>query len=380
MALSRRQTIALVGGGTILAATGAVGWEITRPLQTALRPWERAGGHDDPRMRALSWAILAPSSHNMQPWKVDLSEAGTAVLYPDRDRMLPETDPFNRQITISLGCFLELLRMAALEEGLAVEMDLFPEGEDPAGLDARPAAVCRFRPTDDAPDPIFAHAATRRSTKERYDTDRPVPAEVLQRIASAARLTKVGVTGDAEEVAALRALTVRAMEIEIETPRTFNESVDLFRIGRREVEASPDGLEFHGPAFEAMRLFGLFTREAARNPASAAFAQGREAVLAPIRTGMAYIWQVTPANDRATQIETGRDWLRLNLAAVAEGVGFHPLSQALQEYPEMAELQDAVHARLAPGGGTVQMLSRLGYGPEVGPTPRWPLEAKLVNA
>jgi hypothetical protein len=170
------------------------------------------------------------------------------------------------------------------------------------------------------------------------------------------------------------------MEIEIETPRTFNESVDLFRIGRREVEASPDGLEFHGPAFEAMRLFGLFTREAARNPASAAFAQGREAVLAPIRTGMAYIWQVTPANDRATQIETGRDWLRLNLAAVAEGVGFHPLSQALQEYPEMAELQDAVHARLAPGGGTVQMLSRLGYGPEVGPTPRWPLEAKLVNA
>jgi hypothetical protein len=379
MSLSRRKTLALIGGGTILAATAAVGWEVTRPLATALGPWDRAGGYDDPRMRALSWAILAPNSHNMQPWKVDLSRPGTAVLYPDLDRMLPETDPFNRQITVSLGCFLELLRMAALDDRLAVETELFPEGENPAGLDARPVAICRFSPTTEAPDPLFAHAAARRSNKEPYDMDRPVPPEVLSRIASAARHTEVGMTGDPDEVAALRALTIRAMEIEVDTPRTFGESVDLFRIGRREVEASPDGLEFHGPSFEAMRLFGLFTREAARDPGSTAFRQGREATLAPIRTAMAHVWQVTQDNDRATQIETGRDWLRLNLAATAEGVGFHPLSQALQEYPEMAEIHDAVHARLAPGGGTVQNLTRLGYGPDIGPTPRWPLEAKLVN-
>jgi hypothetical protein len=42
-------------------------------------------------------------------------------------------------------------------------------------------------------------------------------------------------------------LTVRAMEIEIDTPHTFAESVEVFRIGRREVDANPDGLEFHGP-------------------------------------------------------------------------------------------------------------------------------------
>jgi hypothetical protein len=380
MTLSRRQTLALIGGGTILAASAGVGWEITRPLPTALAPWGQAGRYDDPRMRALSWAILAPNSHNLQPWKVDVSVPGQVVLYPDPERLLPETDPFNGQITVSLGCFLELMRMAALQDGLAVETQLFPEGEDAAGLDARPVAICRFGPTTAAPDPLFAHAAARRSNKEPYDMTRAVPVEVLQRIASVARHTRVGVTSDAEEVAAFRDLTLRAMEIEIDTPRTFGESVDLFRIGRREVEANPDGLEFHGPAFEAMRLFGLFTREAARDPASTAFRQGRAATLAPIGTAMAHIWQVTQGNDRATQIETGRDWLRLNLAATAEGVGFHPLSQALQEYPEMAELYRAVHDRLAPEGGTVQMLSRLGYGPATGPAPRWPLDAKLVNA
>jgi hypothetical protein len=378
MSLSRRRTLALIGGGTIAAAAG-VGWEVTRPLKTALEPWTRAGQYDDPRMRALSWAILSPSSHNMQPWKLDLTVPDQVTLYADLDRMLPETDPDNRQITVSLGCFLELMQIAALEDGLAVEADLFPEGSDPAGLDERPVAVCRFAPTTQAPDPLFAHVLARRSNKEPYDTTRPVPADVLDRIAAAAKDTQMTVSGDTEQVADLRRLTVRAMEIEIDTPHTFGESVDLFRIGRREVDATPDGLEFHGSAFEAMRLFGLFTRDAARDPESTAFAQGRAATTAPIATAMAHIWQVTPINDRVAQISAGRDWLRVQLAATREGVGFHPLSQGLQEYPEMAEIYADLHARLAPAGGTVQMLSRLGYGPDIGPTPRWPLGAKTVN-
>jgi len=379
MTLSRRKTITFIGGGTILAAVGTVSWEVTRPLQTALLPWDRAGQYEDPRMRALSWAILAPNSHNMQPWKVDLSTTDQAVLYPDLERMLPETDPFNRQITVSLGCFLELLRMAALEDGLAVDSDLFPEGSDPEGLDGRPVAICRFRSTTEPSDPLFAYAPIRRSNKEIYDISRPVPGEVLARIANAAQRTNVGYTADPVEVADLVDLTTRAMAIEIDTPRTFGESIDLFRIGRREVDANPDGLEFHGPGFETMRLLGLFTRETTRDPDSTAFDQGRSATLAPIGTAAAHIWQVTPDNSRATQIATGRDWLRLNLAATAEGVGFHPLSQGLQEYPEMAEIYAELHTRLAAEGGTVQNLTRLGYGPETGLTPRWPLEDKILD-
>jgi hypothetical protein len=271
--------------------------------------------------------------------------------------------------------------MAALQaDGLEVDVRPVPRRRGSGGLDERPAAICRFGPATDAPDPLFVDAATRRSNKEPYDMSRPVPAEVLARIASVARHTDVGVSVGPAEVAELRALTVRAMEIEIDTPRTFAESVEVFRIGRREVDANPDGLEFHGPAFEAMRLFGLFTRAAAMDPDSTAFRQGRTATTAPIATAMAHIWTVTSDNTRATQIAAGRDWLRLNLACMAEGVGFHPLSQALQEYPEMAEVYDTVHARFAPAGGTVQMLCRLGYGPEIGPTPRWPVEAKILDA
>jgi hypothetical protein len=55
--------------------------------------------------------------------------------------------------------------MAALQDGLAVEVDLFPEGEDPAGLDGRPVAICRFGPRGEAPDPLFACRRTGAATR-----------------------------------------------------------------------------------------------------------------------------------------------------------------------------------------------------------------------
>lgn len=37
-----------------------------------------------------------------------------------------------------------------------------------------------------------------------------------------------------------------------------------------------------------------------------------------------------------------------------------PLSQALEEYPEMNELYSGIHLDYAPEGGTIQMLVRIG--------------------
>ncbi|WP_290557439.1 twin-arginine translocation pathway signal protein [Aestuariivita sp.] len=378
MTLSRRKTLALIGGGTILAATSAAAIAVTRTPQAAIAPWSLAGGYDDPRLRALSFAILAPNPHNRQPWKVDIATPGEVALYVDGDRLLPHTDPFSRQIVIGLGCFLEVMRMAALEEGLAVETVVFPEGSAPDRLDARPVALCRFVETEAARDPLFAQVPHRRTLKEPFDVARPVDRSVLDRVLAAARATQVAGTVDPQDIGALRELSREALRIEIETPRTYKESVDLFRIGRREVNANPDGIDFSGPMFEAMALTRTFTREAALNRESMAYTEGLKAVYANAETAMGHLWQVTTSNTRADQISAGRDWVRLNLAATAEGLGIQPLSQALQEYPEMAVLYDQIHGRLAPEGGIVQMFARIGYGPQVGASPRWPLEEKIV--
>ena len=71
--------------------------------------------------------------------------------------------------------------------------------------------------------------------------------------------------------------------------------------------------------------------------------------------------------------------MRIHLAATREGVAMQPLSQALQEYPEMAGHYKQAHELLAPSGGTVQMLARLGYADTVLPSPRWSLESVLAR-
>ncbi len=378
MTLSRRRTLAILGGGLILAATATLGGIASRVPRTATLPWSMAGSETELRRRALSYALLAPNPHNRQPWLVDLREDGVVTLFVDTAKLLPHTDPFNRQITIGLGCFLELMRMAASHGGQRVTITPFPEGFDDRALDARPVARAVFA-ADAAvvPDPLFAQVLDRRSNKEPYDVTRPLPADTLDRLA-VAKHGRFGGTVDATEVADWRAFTHEALRIEIETPRTYRESVDLFRIGRTEVDATPDGIDFSGPLFEVMGATGLFTRQAAMDPTSQAYQAGLDAVFANTDTAMGHVWLVTPGNARPDQIATGADWLRINLAATGAGVAFQPLSQALQEYPEMTKLYADLHRRLAPEGGTVQMLGRIGYGPQVPRSPRWPLETRIL--
>jgi hypothetical protein len=380
MTLSRRKFLLLTGGGAVLAATGTAAAVVLRRPRTAMEPWAMAGLETEPRRRALSFALLAPNPHNRQPWLADLREEGVVTLRADPERMLPVTDPANRQITIGLGAFLELMRMAAAEDGYRVDLTPFPEGEDAAGLDGRPIARAAFvRDAGVARDPLFAQVLARRSLKEPFDTDRPVAGAALAPLAAAVRAAAFGGSVAQDSIAALRDLTARALTVEIETPRTFQESVDLFRIGAREVDANPDGIDFTGPLFEGLRGTGQFTRETTAERNSMAFRSGLDAVMANATTAMGHVWLVTPDNRRATQLAAGADWVRLNLAAAAAGLGLHPLSQALQEFPEMAALYAEAHARLAPQGGTVQMLGRIGYGPETGPSPRWPLETRIVH-
>lgn len=381
MSVSRRKMIFLVGGGAVLAAGATFAYTATRLPRTASTPWQTASDYEDPRMRALSWALLAPNPHNRQPWIADLAEPNIVTLYAEPTRMLPHTDPSNRQITIGLGCFLELMRMAAAEDGQRVQMTMFPEGSNSEGLDSRPVARAVFTADAHVPrDPLFKSALDRRSNKEPFDTSRTIDAGAIARIGKAvANGCQFGGTVEPSEIAEWRALTRNALLIEIETPRTFQESVDLFRIGRQEVDKNPDGIDFTGPMFETLRMTGMFTRSSAADPSSMAFQAGMDAVFANTDTAMGHLWLITTGNSRADQLASGADWMRVNLASTAEGLGFQPLSQALQEFPEMAALYTAVHKRLAADGGTVQMLSRIGYGPDVRPSPRWPLETRIQN-
>ena len=368
MLYSRRKTLALIGGGVVIAAAASSGaFLATRTPAEALLPWDRAGGSEEPRMYALSWAILAPNPHNRQPWTAQMIGVDRVRIFRDRSRNLPHTDPFDRQLTIGMGCFLELMALAAAQKGYAITFELFPDGEEGAVADAL------FIANRAQPDPLFAYGLARRSCKKPF-LDKKVPEEEAKWLGDYAHIIV-----DEKRVEALRALTFKAWMVEALTKRTMQESVDLMRFGRAEIERNPDGIALGGPFLETLMMAGLLSRADQATPTSNGFKQGVSIYKEMLAATPAYAVLASPTNTRLDQIEAGRRWLRLNLATAARGLALHPVSQCLQEFPEMAECYQDAHALLVAPSQTVQMLGRLGYGPQTPRTPRWPIESRLIN-
>src|SRR3712207_5615914 len=171
-AMDRRTFIRLAGGGMVLAATGC---SSTLPAD-AVAAWRAPGaGETDVRRWIVAHALLAPHSHNLQSWLVDLRQPDEILLHCDLQRLLPETDPLARQILVSQGTFLGILEMAARERGLRADIQLFPQGEFAADRpDQRPVARVLLRAEPGiARDPLFAQVTRRRTNREAYAPQLP---------------------------------------------------------------------------------------------------------------------------------------------------------------------------------------------------------------
>ena len=370
---SRRSVLAM------LAAAPFVTDCVPANLPDPAAAWRAPGaGEADPRRFCLAHAILAPNPHNRQPWLVELVGDDEIVFFVDLERLLPATDPFNRQITLGCGAFLEMFDLAARSLGRRAEIAIWPEGEPQPLLDARPIARIRLSGESAARDPLFEHILARRTNREAYEA-RTVESEAFAAMAAAAgEAVTFGSASGGEVRDALRTLAWTAFEREILTPAAYQESVDLMRIGAAEIARYRDGIPLDGAMIEAARAVGLINREIMSDVNHPMVKQGYEAYRPLALDAPAFAWITTTDNTRATQIAAGRAYARMNLAATRAGVSIHPWSQALQEYPEMAALMaDAERIMNAPGEARVQMFVRAGYAPTIAPAPRRGLEEHI---
>ena len=381
---NRRSFIRLMGGGAVFAATGALTACGDELPEAAIQPWRSPDRETDPRRFMLAHALLAPNPHNRQPWIADLREAGRIHLICDGERLLPETDPFGRQILIGCGAFLELAVIAAAQRGVSAQLELFPGGMPadqalPGG--SRVATLVLGAPGSAPADSLYAQIVRRQTRKTAYASDRKLP-ESLGRSweETATRFgLRSGVVAGAAAMDPIRKITREAYAIEATTARTWLESARLMRIGPAAIAANPDGISLNGPMVRALHTLGLFDPMEVPARGSKALERVMER-WEPFETASGFLWLASPKNDRPTQVVAGRVYVRAHLLATAEGVDMHPLSQALQEFAEMRELREAIHKTLGltNSGATLQMLSRVGFATKSrGPSPRHSLESLL---
>lgn len=308
-------------------------------------PWPDLARH------LLGQAILAPSSHNTQPWFFRIADS-TIDLHADRTRALPANDPEDRELTISCGCALMNLRVAAAGAGLGCAVQLLPAQDEPDWL-AR-VSISR-EPAAAGEDAALARfIGDRRTWRKRFGRHE-VPADVVGQLVAAAGIEGARLEPLTTEEVRLQAaeLVARGDAVQWADPAWRRELAAWMHPRRR-----GDGLVVPALALPVaqvvVRTFDMGNGVAARD---------RE-----LAEGSPLLAILGTTDDQP------RDWLRAGqalqrvlLVACSLGLQASYLNQPVQVASLRPRLQELA------GAGLPQLLLRLGY--PVGELPAAPRRA-----
>lgn len=307
----------------------------------------------EPAVALLRAAVLAPSSHNTQPWRFRVA-GSTIDLLADRTRALAENDPQDRELTISCGCALMNLRSAAAQRGLQARVQLRPVGELPDWLARVTLSEGSNAPASEGA--LAEFMALRRTHRERF-APRPVDSATLDQLIGAATA----------EGAWLRPLSGEEVRRQAAALVAEGDAVQWAKAGwRRELAAwmhtrrRGDGLTLPGLMIPLAKLIVRGLDLGAR-----VGAQDRE--LARSSPVLAVLG--SPGDHPTDWLQAGQALQRILLVACRHGLQASYLNQPIQ----VAVLRPRLQALV--GDGFPQLPLRLGYPPDQAPaSPRRPVE------
>lgn len=318
---------------------------------------------------ALKYAVLAPSSHNTQPWRFRLGPRFVDVL-ADRSRALPVCDPHDRELTISCGCALMHLRLALRSLGLADRVCLLPDHAQPDWL-ARVECENDAQATID--DLRLTDAILRRRTCRAAFETRPVPDGVLDQMVRGAKDhgATLSIVAGARTRKSLASLVGEADEVQLAS-RSFRRELALWMHHNR--THSPDGIPGH--ALGLGELESLVAPLIVRTFDTGHGRAAKDEQLALHSPVLAVLG--TDGDSTRDWIDTGQALARVLLTATGADVSSSYLNQPV----EIPELRPRL-ARLVPEAGMPQLVLRFGYAPigaAVPHTPRRKADELTVSA
>jgi len=333
----------------------------------------------DIRMQVLAYATLSPNPHNKQPWIIRMTGPSSFLLYVDPERLLPETDPIHRQIHIGQGCFLETLSIAASGLGYKADVAYFPEGmyANTELVDKPVASINLVKQNGIAKDPLYDSLLTRHSNKREYDGYQ-LSQNDIEDIQQAHQLHSgyaLTFKDSPKDKAKLVRILTQGMQIEVGNKQRDMETIEMFRFNDDEVKKYRDGFGVAQTGLSGFTKFIAETffldREKVEKDPSEFGQQAVDMTRKAAESTSTFAWISTPNNSRLDQVRVGRDYCRMNLQTTMMGLAQHPMSQVLQEYDDMLELQaEFKQAFNIAENETVQMLFRLGKAAPVAHSPR----------
>jgi nitroreductase len=316
----------------------------------------------------VRYAILAPSSHNTQPWHFVIQK-NQIELYADRTRRLPVIDPDDRELIISCGAALANLCIAIRHFGYESDVTLGAQPND-ANLIATIGLGRERKPT--CQEQILFQTIPRRRTNRSAYENTPISRSLLGELRFACSDQGISLTdfSGREQKLKIARLIGDGDRRQMSDPAFRTELAYWTRSAKVE---SRDGIPCYAQHLPRVLDFAApFMARLIRTFDMGDFTAARDADLANASAVLAVL--STPVDSPADWLAAGIALEHVLLTARASGVWTSFLNQPI----EVPELRSALRD-LTGCPGTPQVLVRMGYGQESEPAPRCALDEVLTQ-
>ena len=307
----------------------------------------------------LRYAVLAPSTHNTQPWMFHVTDDGIEV-YADYSRRLPFADPADRELLMSVGAAITNFRVAAAWFGFETTTLYETRPED-----SLPVALIAIRETCAADEDLrrLVPAIRKRHTVRSAFTTEPLPpdatsamCDLVERYPETLRLLRQSDRAWIADIVADGEQQLMARE------PWRNELADWLR--------APDGEAADGICTDSFGIRAPFaaTEWVIRNMdlGQVQAKRDRERV-----EGASALVLVTADEDRTSLVNAGEILERLLLTITQQGLQYSFLNQPIQAGSLRTKLQATTLTSRPP-----QLLLCVGIAEQrTQPAPRRPVEA-----
>ena len=320
---------------------------------TYLEPWDQhySDKFDDPRMKVISHGLLAANSHNMQAWKVKLDEKDNMsfYLYMNADRLNLDVDPYARQSTFSQGTFLEYVKVAGSKLGYDVDINLFPEGEynnTKQSIESKPVAKVTLKKTEAVNTPLYSSIFLPDTSRVAYTNKNLTEDQINQIQALNEDGVSIVVYQDPENNTRLGNIAVESAKIEANMD-TINEGNNkLFRGNEYQKNQYRYGFSMEGQGSSGLQMYfmeGLLSLIPSLNDEKSSKERFINQTQNEVDNTPTYVLIITKNNNRTSQVKAGMLYSHFQLNVQTMGFAVQPLSQSLEEYPEMKEEYEKIH-------------------------------------
>lgn len=300
--------------------------------------------------RILYYASLAGSTHNTQPWIVDMLSDTLLLVRADFSRKLHVVDPTTRGIYISLGAFIENFCIASEYYGYAPRVYLTANSSKDNLV-----AEISLKPQERVLHKI-SKLETRATLRVPFKTD-TIRGEHIRAISGGDTASIHFFPLQSEDGQYLSATNIEAYTQQANREDAKQELASWIRFSNKQVRAQRDGLTTSGMGINGIGGFMVSRFFKPEDSKKKTFVDaGVNKTISQTQNCAGWLVFTQPGNTPEDWMNTGRLYQRSHLECRDLMIGFHPMNQLIEEENFEIQVNEALGLNQP-----IHLVARIGY-------------------